>query len=276
MTANCPNCGGNISVTAKFCRHCGHLLQPAPPPAFQPAPLSPARRRRSWITIGAIVLVVILAVTCCILAALSARKALQSRVSDPVSQSPTVESGPVNTAQPVVVDMVVPTAIVQGQPTIIVPVLPPTASLSLPAGTYQIVVAGDSGDHPDGEISYASPRPPDCSGGCGSFKGPLELWGIRIVDQGFVLDLQIRITEISGDPWLFQSDLGRIVLEINGQTFMPKASSFPAQVTSPGLMSGYLSFYDEIPLSADDQYHVVLTIENRLAQPIEGLLAKSP
>ena len=267
MTATtCPKCGWDISSTAKFCRHCRYDLQSRLAPTPTPAPRP--RRQRSWVTIG-IALVVIFTVFC-ILAVFSYRKALQSRVGV-VSQNPTVESR-LATVQPVVVEMVVPTAVSQGQPVITVPVLllPPTSSSSsLPTGQYDIVVAG-GGDHPKGEISYSSAQ--TCMGGCGSYKATIELRGIRIVDQGFTLDLQIRISENSGDPWLFEANLGGIALEINGQTFMPKASNFPTQVTSPGSMSGYLSFYESIPLSTDGQYKVTLRMPTRLSQPLEGWL----
>lgn len=273
MTA-CPNCGGEIRATAKFCRHCRYDLQvPSPLPPWsdedaEPEAVPEALPRRRSLKVLLIVGLVILAVIFCILAGLALSKALQSRVGA-VLQNPTVESGPANTVQPVV--MVVPTAVSQGQLATVVPVLPPTVSSPVLPSTsqYDIVVAGGT-VHPNGGISYSSSQ--TCMGGCGSYSGVLELQGIRIVDQGFTLGLQIRISENSGDPWLFGANFGdTIVLEINGQVFKPAASSFPTQVTSPGLMSGSLSFAGQIPLSVDGQNKVTLTINNRM-QPVEGWL----
>jgi hypothetical protein len=167
---------------------------------------------------------------------------------------------------------VVQHVVVQEQSQIEVSPLAPEATTNvLPTGKYDIVVAG-GGDHPGGEISYST-LGSTCGGGCGSYNGTLELRGIRVVDQGFVLDFDVNISEMSGDPWLFSADLEDIILEVNGQTYKPMASSFPAQLTSMGRMSGYLSFYSQIPVSENIQYHLVLNIQNRLAQPIEGWLA---
>ena len=144
--------------------------------------------------------------------------------------------------------------------------LPPLPGV--PAGQYDIVMA--DGKNPKGELSWRTPY--TCGGGCGSFKGTIELQGIRVIsDQEFILDLGITISEATGDPWIFENHFQDIQLEINGQVYKPVASSFPSRAT-PGLMSGYLTFSGQIPLATDGQYHVVLTISLRMVQPIEGWL----
>jgi len=272
MTSTCPSCGNPVSPAAKFCRTCGYFLQPPlspPPPVPVAAPVAAAsvtpvrHRSRTMLIVAGIVLLVVLF---CILSIMVIQKIalMKNATALPEAFLSTQEILGVETE-----------ALVAATEPVIkieVPSLAPEATTNSlpPAGKYDIVVAG-GGEHPDGELSYRTPY--TCMGGCGSYNGTIELREIRIVDQGFTLDLNIRIQEVSGDPWLFEADLGDMTLEINEQTFVPKASNFPIQVTSPGLMSGYLSFYDEIPLAEDIQYHLVLSISNRLAQPIEGWLA---
>ena len=147
--------------------------------------------------------------------------------------------------------------------------LPPNPGV--PIGRYDIVLT--AGENPKGELSWRTPY--TCGGGCGSFKGTIELQGIRVIsDQEFVLDLKIVISEANGDPWLFEGNLGDIILEINGQEFKPVASSFPTQVTEPVVLNGFLTFLGQIPLAdpINPQYGVILRIQTRLSQPLEGWL----
>jgi len=142
----------------------------------------------------------------------------------------------------------------------------------VPAGRYDIVLTA-GGENPKGEFSWRTPY--TCGGGCGSYKGTLELQGIRVIsDQGFVLDLKIAIFEFNGDPWIFENKLWDIVLEVNGQEFKPVLSSFPSQVTEPTVLSGFLTFLGQIPLAdpINPQYGVILRIQTRLSQPLEGWL----
>lgn len=148
--------------------------------------------------------------------------------------------------------------------------LPPNPGV--PIGRYDIVLTA-GGENPKGELSWRTPY--TCGGGCGSFKGTIELQGIRVIsDQEFVLDLDIVISEVNGDPWLFEGNLGDIILEINGQEFKPVASSFPTQVTEPVVLNGFLTFLGQIPLAdpINPQYGVILRIQTRLSQPLEGWL----
>jgi len=203
------------------------------------------------------ILVVLLIVVAILFPKVTQKAALMRGITSPEA-SLSVE---VLTAVPTQVLMTVPTLAPE----------PKKIANSLPVSSYEIVIAVDNnGEHPDGELSYSTSGI-TCMGGCGVFKGILELRGIRVLDQGFVLDLNVTLSEVSGDPWLFSADLKDIILEINGQMFMPKGSSFPTKVTSSGSMIGYLSFSESIPINADGQYKVVLTISNRL-QPVEGWL----
>jgi len=270
MTSTCPSCGNLVSPAAKFCRNCGYSLQPSaslPSPPLSPVAPVPTRRRLSRVTLVVVagIVMLLVALVACILSIKVAQKVALIK-----NTTTTLSEAPLSTQEVLGVETEVLVAATEPVIKIEVPSLAPEATTNiLPADQYDIVVAG-GGEHPEGELSYSTPY--TCIGGCGSYNGTLELRGIRIVDQGFTLDLNIRIQEVSGDPWLFEADLGGMTLEINGQTFIPKASNFPTQVTSPGLMSGDLSFYDEIPLSADGQYKVTLAISNRMQQPVEGWL----
>ena len=113
-----------------------------------------------------------------------------------------------------------------------------------------------------------------CSGGCGTYSGTIVLRQLRVTGANeFVVDVEITITDLSGDPYLFQAGLGDIKFAVNGTEYTPTGyrNLPPGQVTAKGTYSGYLTFAGRIP-SGSGSYPVKLIIPSRLSQPLEGWL----
>jgi len=201
-----------------------------------------------WIMIP--VLLVLLGCCCCstFFMAVVAQKNLSSRVNAVISSIAESEPAP---AEPAVTE----------EPTSPIDPLP----LAAATGQYEIVDA--KGKNPVGTIDYSTAY--TCVGGCGSYSAKITLKNIRIVDDSsFVLDLEVEVLEVKGDPWLLSPKLEEVSVIINDQNFKATGSSFSA-IAIAGTQIGFLTIAGAIPADAN---YLRLQILYHLSEPLEGQL----